>query len=149
MLQDNQVVIINVSFTIWIHQFDKGMYLWICRHCVGCEMDFYRLKYIKSYFSVMSLHPAPLNKVYLMSLHLVSFSVCLYPCPSPVQFPVSSTLPLHPGCCCLPTTLRSTAIICTVCGWLSPTLRAESIWPSTTSAWRNSLTSSRSRMEER
>lgn len=110
---------------------------------------FYRLKYIKSYLSVMSLHPGPLNKMYLMSLLLVSLSVCLYPSPSPVQFPVSSTLQLHPGCCCLPTTLRSTAIICTVCGWSSPTPRAESIWPSTISAWRNSLTSSPSRMEER
>lgn len=66
-----------------------------------------------------------------------------------LQFPVSSTSPLHPGCCCHPTTPRSTATTCTACGWSSPTLRAESIWPSTTSAWRNNLISSPSRMEER
>lgn len=66
-----------------------------------------------------------------------------------LQFPVSSTLPLRTGCCCLPTTPKSMETICTVCGLSSRTLRAGSIWPSMTSAWKNSLTSSQSKMAER
>ncbi len=57
------------------------------------------------------------------------------------QFHVSSTLRLRLGSCYHQTTLRSTETTCTVCGWSSPNPRAASTWPSTTWAWRNSLTS--------
>lgn len=61
--------------------------------------------------------------------------------PSFSQFHVFSTSRLHLGFCYHRTTLKSTATTCTACGWSSPNQRAESTWPSTTWAWRNSLTS--------
>lgn len=97
--------------------------------------DFLSFHFVKSCLSSQLISPKPFLFFFSSSLLL--------------QFRVSSTLPLHPGCCCLPTTRRSTATTCTACGWSSPTLRAESIWPSMTSAWRNNLISSPSRMEER